>query len=178
MKFQINLATKQYVDMRPFDIGLLVSALLMLILLSVNIYDLAVTYGESRRLNDELAGIAAKGKSAQPPVSDKDWERLQADISYANTIIRRKTVNWFVFLDGMESILPDGVTITSLEPKAATGEMKLSGSALAFNGISMLLANMENSGRFADVYLLTQTEQKIGKTQKGIGFTLSCKVKS
>ncbi len=177
MKFQINLATRQYINMRPYDVGLLVCALLLLSLLSFNVYGLAAAAGECRRLNNELAGISLKGKSAQPPVSDKDWQRLQADIAYANAIIRRKAFNWLVFLDDTESVLPDGVTITSLEPKAATGELKLSGMALTFNGISALLANMENSRRFADVYLLTQAEQKFGKTQKGIVFTLTCKVK-
>lgn len=177
MKLQINLATKQYVDMRPFDIGLLVCALVLLSFLCFNVYDVAVTAGESRRLHSELAAIALKGRSGQPPVSDKDWQRQQADIDYANAIIRRKTFNWATFLDNIEPVLPEGVTITSLQPKATTGELKLSGSALTFNGISALLANMENSGRFLDVYLLTQAEQKFGKNQKGITFSLSCKVK-
>ena len=178
MKLQINLATKQYVDMRPFDMGLLIGALLLLIIFAFNIYEVAVTAGEGRRLNNELTGIALKGKSAQPPVSDKDWKRLETDIAYANVIIRKKTFDWLTFLNAMESVLPEGVTVTSFEPKTATGELKLAGVALTFNGISMLLSNMETSGRFTDVYLLTQTEQKFGKSQKGIAFTLTCKVKS
>ena len=177
MKLQINLATKQYINLRPFDAGLTVSILLLLVVLTFNVYDLAVTSGESRRLHEELAGVALKGKSAYPPVTDKDWQRLQADIASTNAIIRRKAFNWLVFLDDMETVLPDGVTITSLEPKAETGELKLSGIALSFSGISALLANMENSRQFADVYLLTQTEQKVGQTQKGIAFTLTCKVR-
>lgn len=178
MKLQINLATKQYIDMRPVDVGLLICSFLLLMILSFNIYELAVTAGEDRRLKSELAGIAQRGKSTLPPVSDNDWKRFQTDIAYANTIIHKKSFNWFIFMDQMEAVLPDGVTVTSFEPKAATGELKLSGLALTFNGISMLLSNMETSGRFTDVYLLTQTEQKFGKTQTGLAFTLTCKVKS
>lgn len=176
MKLQINLATRQYINLRPFDAGLLVVGVLLLVVLALNVYDLATAAGESRRLSQELAGIASKGKSAYPPVTDKDWQRLQADIASANAIIRKKAFNWLVFLDTMETVLPDGVTITSLEPKAGTGELKLSGAALSFGGISALLANMENSRQFADVYLLSQAEQKFGQTQKGIVFSLTCKV--
>jgi type IV pilus assembly protein PilN len=149
----------------------------LLLILSYNVYELAITVGEGRRLRDELAGIALKGKSALPPVSDTDWKNFQTDVASANAIILRKSFNWFTFLDSMEAVLPDGVTVTSFEPKAATGELKLSGLTLTFNGISMLLSNMETSGRFSDVFLLTQTEQKFGKTQKGIAFTITCKVK-
>ncbi len=176
MKLQINLATRQYINLRPLDAGLLVTGVLLLMVLALNVYDLATAAGESRRLSQELAGTALKGKSAHPPVTDKDWQRLQADIAGANAIIRKKAFNWLVFLDDMETVLPDGVTIISLEPKAGTGELKLSGSALSFGGISALLANMENSKQFADVYLLSQAEQKFGQTQKGTVFTLTCKV--
>lgn len=176
MKLQINLATRQYINLRPVDTGLLVIGLLLLVALALNVYNLATTAGESRQLTQELAGIASKGKSIYPPVSEKDWQRLQADIADANAIIRKKAFNWLVFLDDMETVLPDGVTITSFEPKAVTGELQLSGSALSFGGISALLSNMENSGRFADIYLLSQSELKVGKTQKGIAFTLTCKV--
>ena len=176
MKFQINLATRQYVNLRPFDIGWLISTVLLLGILLLMIYQIAATAGEGRQLKAQLAGADAKGKQAGQPVAEKDWQSQQADIAYANSIIRRKTFNWLVFPDSIEAVLPDGVTITSLEPKAS-GELKLAGLALTFNNISKFLANMENSGLFSDVYLLSQAEQKQGKTQKGISFTITCKVK-
>ena len=39
-----------------------------------------------------------------------------------------------------------------------------------------MLENMEGSKNFSEVYLLSQSDTKVGLTQKGITFNISCKV--
>ena len=108
-------------------------------------------------------------------ISDKQLKAQESRIRFANAAIERKSVNWLSLLDRLEEVVPTGVALTQIEPDRLQG-LKISGAAHSFANLRALLENMERSKNFSEVYLLSQSDAKVGLTQVGIQFSISCKV--
>lgn len=174
MRFTLNLATRLYINTRQVNLvfGILAGVLLVVLALVTGVVVGQVT--DQRRLTAELADINAKITASGKGVSDKEYQALLVRIKATNEIIRRKSFNWVGFLDWLERVVPDGVMFTSLEPSIKDGQLKIAGVARNFTTLRTFLENLEDSGFFTDIYLLTQNELKVDDTQKGVSFSISC----
>ena len=175
MRLTINLATRRYLNLRRLNAWLIVGGLIALALLVFEVRECAYTQGELQRIR---AAEAALGKrpSAAPAVSEPRLKAQAARFAFANALIRRKTVNWLRLLDCLEEVVPNGVALSQIEPDQRDQLLKVSGVARGFDNLRALLENMEQSRNFSEVYLLSQSETKVGLTQKGITFAVTCKV--
>jgi type IV pilus assembly protein PilN len=68
------------------------------------------------------------------------------------------------------------VALNRIEPESHSSTIKVSAAARNFGNIRVFLENLERSPRFSEVYLLNQSETKVGLTQQGILFSVSLRM--
>lgn len=177
MRLNINLATKTYVNSRRLNMAFAVLFSLILIVLILEIRSVSFAAGEIRRINGEIEEMERKSAGGARKVTEQEYQQLLGQIRYANAIISRKSFNWISLLDNLESVVPEGVAITQIAPDPKTRELKITGATLSFARLRTMLENMENSSSFSDIYLLSQSQTRVGESQKGLTFSVNCRVK-
>lgn len=175
MKLTINLATRRYINMRRLNTGLAASLLILAALLVYQVREIAGNQVDINKIRTESAA-ASRGSAGEPAVSPERLRELDAKIAFANELIARKTTNWMGLLDKLEGVVPPGVALSQVKPTVKDEKLQLTGVARNFAGLRSLLENMEQSPNFSEVYLLSQSEVKVGKAQQGLSFNISCKV--
>lgn len=176
MRFNINLATKIYINTKLLKLSTAAAILLLALILILNIRYVAAKSEEMKRLTNEIATLDSKFKTASKGVSEKEYHALLDRIGFANTVIEKKMYNWVDLLDKLEQVVPDGIAISSIDPDPKSHELKLAGIARNFNNLRIFMEHLEDSRSFTDVYLISQGESKLGDTAQGIDFNLTCKV--
>jgi type IV pilus assembly protein PilN len=178
MRLTINLATRIYINMRRLNFFIVAAFALMILLLTVNVKNIATGFGESQRLIHGIAILEGKSKKAtSEAVPDKEYQTLLARIKFANGLIEQKTFNWLILLDKLEGVVPDGIAIASIEPSPKDDGLKLAGMAKNFSNLRKFMENLEESKYVTDIYLVGQSDTQVSPSQKGIGFQIICKAK-
>jgi len=173
MRLTTNLATRRYVNLAQLNLALLLGFVLCGSLALFKAVEIGGNASEISRIDRLIRGSATREGGV--PVSAAQLKAQASRIAIANAIIEKKTVNWLNFLDRLEEVVPAGVTLTEITPDRLQ-TLKIRGAARSFQNLRSLLENLENSKDFSEVYLLSQSDTKVGLTQKGIVFSLSCKV--
>lgn len=175
MNFNINLATKVYIDFRRLNIALLLILLVLVTWLSISGYRLYRVYGEIARITEYRERIE-KGLGSKK-FTDAEYKALQAEVKGINGIIIRKTTDWTALLASFERLLPDGVALKNLE-SVDKGGVRISASAKTFAGIRRFVENLDNSKLFTDVNLLEHSIVREGGDNKsefkGFSFSITC----
>lgn len=178
MRLTINLATRIYINKRRLNFFIIAAFALMVLLLLVNVRNIATAFGNVQRLNHGIAILEGKTrKVASEAVPDKEYQAILARIKFANGLIEQKTFDWLSLLDKLENVVPDGITITSIEPSPKDEGLKLAGMAKNFGNLKKFMENLEDSQYFTDVYLVGQSDAQVTPDQKGIAFNITCKAK-
>ena len=177
MRLTINLATRPYLNHRLINLILAVIIILLILFVVINVKDIATNYGEINRVTKELLALEQKSGSKGRKVPEVEYQNLVRQIRFANGVIYRKTFSWLSLLDKLENAVPDGVSLNHIEPDSKGKVLKLTGTTSTFPRLRQLLENMESSTDFTDIYLLSQTDARVGDTQKGITFNITCQVK-
>ncbi len=176
MRLTINLATRFYINMRRVNFLIAGAILLLLILLSAIVADIASDLGTMRRLNSGIAALEGKAaKSAGAAVPDRDYQDLLARIRFANGIIEKKTFDWLTLFDRLENVVPDGIALSAIEPDPKDMGLKIGGLAKGFGNIRKFMENLEDSKFFTDVYLVSQSAMQVSQNEKGMSFQITCK---
>ncbi|GFO70267.1 fimbrial protein [Geomonas limicola] len=172
MKLTTNLATRRYINQRQLDGWLLGALVLMLVLAGYQVAGLAQNQAEISRLH---ALTAKTGGPSGPKVSEAQLKAQARQVEFANQLIEMKTVNWLGLLDRLEEVVPAGISLSEIVPERNRG-LRLRGVVRNFDTLRGLMEGLERSRSFSEVYLLNQKESKVGSTQEGITFEISCKV--
>lgn len=175
MRLQINLATRRYVNTRGVKGVAVALCLLIGGALVYQVQDAAYRQGEIKRLKEVTAATAAKSGRG-PQVSEPQYRELMVKIRSANEMLAQKSLDWVALLDQLEAVVPDGMALNSIEPSREGNEVKLTGVTRNFSAVRKLLENLEQSSYFSEVYLLSQQQAKVGLTQRGVTFSVTCKV--
>lgn len=176
MQFKTNLATRSYINTRQLNLVVSVLIAFLLLWVSLNVKDIAYNIGETKRLTKDITALDTKFKATSKGVSEKEYGVLLTKINFANAIIEKKSFNWVDLLDKLETVMPEGVALSAIEPDPKKQLLKLSGVATNFNNVRQLFENLEASNFFTNVFLENQAEIKVGQSQKGISFAITCKV--
>jgi type IV pilus assembly protein PilN len=175
MRLTINLATRRYLNLSRLNAWLVACGLLLGVLFLFELREVAYDQGELGRVRAASAAIGSR-PAAGPTVSPAQLKTQEAKIRFANQLIEKKSENWLKLLDFLEEVVPEGVALSQIEPDKHEQLLKVSGVARNFDNVRELLENMEQSKNFSEVYLLSQNDAKVGLTQRGIVFAVSCKV--
>jgi type IV pilus assembly protein PilN len=168
MKITVNLATRPFIELRPFLLRLrwmmgalaLVSvALIVTAHLLQKKLDVAQAQMDAveRRTSDAQAEKTANERRMKQPANAAVLERAH----FLNLLFLRKSFSWTAVLMDLETVLPTGVQITAIEPQVgADGEvvirLRVAGDR---DRAVQLVRNLEHSKRFLHPRLSSEALQ-------------------
>lgn len=176
MRFNINLATRTIYDHRLVSRLCTVTIVVLSALLVLNVFRFSWNLGEMRRLDAEISAAEKRLQSAPPGISEQEHAAVRQGATFFNEIIMRKTYGWLAFLEELENVTPEGVSLTLLSPDKADGIIKIEGLARNFRALESFLEMLEDSGYFHEVLLLSHKNEDLWEQAKGLRFSISCKV--
>ena len=175
MRHSINLATRIYINTSRLNFVIISVLTLLVLILVFNIRNSATELGEMKKLNGKLNLLEGKAGAAKgATINEKEYQTQLARIKLANAIIEQKTFDWLMLLDRLETVVPDGISLVSIEP-SKNGELKLAGIAKNFGNLRNYMENLEDSRYFAEVYLVSQSDLLQSDGRQGISFNITCK---
>ncbi len=177
MQFKINLATRTYINKKKVNSAIVASVIVLLFLFLVQVKIYSRNAGEISRISSLTTADKAVFKKNVPEFTDKDYVKLTDNIKFCNSLIEKKTYDWVGLLNRLESVVPEGLTLTSLEPDSEEHTIKLTGNSLTFGVMSHFIQNLEASDFFSNVYLHKQDEKETKDKQNLLSFTITCKYK-
>jgi Tfp pilus assembly protein PilN len=173
MRFDINLATKRYIDQRA--VTLILAAVIVVTLLTAlyNGYRIADNIQGVRQVEGQLAALTGRYQQGSG-VSEKEYTALLASVAHVNDILTRKGREWLVVFQRLEETVSDGVALTHCEPDLKTKTLKLQGVAHSFTHVRRFVENLQKSPHFQNVSLERHAENKEGEGLSTVTFSLSC----
>lgn len=168
MKLSVNLATRPFIELRPFFLRLrIIMASLALVALALAV----VTHSLQKKVDVQQAQLReVKGQTLQVQLErTREERRMQLPQNAAvlerahllNSLFLHKSFSWTAVMMDLETVLPVGVQVTTIEPQiSGTGEL---GIRLRVAGdrdrAVQLLRNLEHSQRFLQPRLSTEVSQ-------------------
>ena len=161
MEIKLNLASKPYLNRQSVRFWLLLFGILLVVLLFLN-----GSYGYSnyrqlqlfderfQELNDQLSGLHGTSTDYSP----EKLAEIKAEVGLANEIIDADRFRWTTLLSRFESVLPDDVTIHSIQPNFRERTVRLSGMARDVSALTRFVDNMLNSEDLNQVFLQSHGE--------------------
>lgn len=157
MRITVNLATRPFVELRPFFLRL---RIFMAVLAVVGIGALIATHLLQKKLDAAKAQIdqvhAKVVTARQEKQSNEQRMRQPANAAvlarahFLNTLFLRKSFSWTAVMMDLETVLPIGVQVTSIEPAISSDgnviiRLRVSGER---DRAVQLVRNLERSKRF------------------------------
>jgi type IV pilus assembly protein PilN len=168
MKITVNLASRPFVELRPYLVRLRWA---MGALALVSIALIATTHvlqqkldvaqaqmnAVEKRTNDAVAEKTANERRMKQPANAAVLERAH----FLNLLFLRKSFSWTAVLMDLETVLPTGVQITAIEPQvSADGDvvirLRVAGDR---DRAVQLVRNLEHSKRFLHPRLSSEALQ-------------------
>lgn len=167
MKITLNLASKPYVDLRSV-LRRLRLIMLVLILLAVPLYLLLKSEQTKAQtatarvdgMENRLQSLQHQQQSYEALMRQPQNAAVLAQADYLNGLFRKKAFSWTATMTDLETVLPEGVQVLSLDPavtKSGQVEIHLRVSG-AQNRAIELVQNLEKSRHFADTRISGQTQ--------------------
>lgn len=176
MRLTINLATRTYINDRLVNLVLAVVGAVLTLAVVGTVWGIVGDTGTLRRLRGEIASLEGREHAGAKPVGRKELDAVLEQIRFANGLIERKSADWLQLLDRIETVVPDGISLTSVQPERAKQTLKLSGAARDFGRIRAMIDAMEASQDFTDVFLVSQSETRATDGRRTMTFVVTCKV--
>ncbi len=157
MRITLNLATRPFTDhgpaIRHLRIGMAVLAALCLLFgLGLHLFDSQAAEARAREhsLDGAIARIEAERQHAQVFMQRPDNARLLDQAEFLNERFDEKAFSWTLAMEAMETVLPAGVQVTSIEPtRNKDGHITVELRVLGPHDRSVdLVRNLEHSRRF------------------------------
>ena len=168
MKITANLATRPFIELRPFLLRL---RWVMGALAVISVALIVSTHILQKKLDVAQAQMAAVEKRTNAATTEKsaNERRMKQPANAAvlerahflNLLFLRKSFSWTAVLMDLETVLPTGVQITAIEPQvSADGEvvirMRVAGDR---DRAVQLVRNLEHSKRFLHPRLSSEALQ-------------------
>lgn len=167
-----NLSTRPFYNMRAVQMALGALALLVIALTLFNAFELirqgtrqralgareVEAQAESTRLRSDASRIRAQ-------INPKELETVAASAREANGIIDLRTFSWTQLLAQFETTLPDGVRITTIQPRVDKDGRVLIDVAVEARrstDLETFLDALEMTGSFHDVLTTEERSNKDG----------------
>jgi len=173
MKLTLNLASRTYINRRAlFGFYLAFGGgLVLLLALGIGLY--ARNQMHLRQLRQQLAELgqqaATPSQTGGEPFTAAAYEKLLADIRFANEILAQDSFRWTDLLNRMEEVVPEKVAISGIDPDYKEKELQLTGLAMRVEDLQQFLDNLITSDYFTDVYLLKQSRIKSAGRNEAAG---------
>lgn len=176
MRFTINLATRTYLDHRLLNRIAYCAITLLLLITAWNVNRVSSNMGEQSRLKAEISGAQSTLGAKPSGISEAELSRQKTQIRFYNEIIERKSKNWLNILELFENVTPEGIAMSSLMPDKKLEVFKIDGHARSFKVLQQYLEKLETSKNFSSIMLISHQNMVTGEKERGVKFSISCKV--
>jgi len=168
MRISVNLATRPFVELRPFFARL---RIVMGALAVAAIVLFVVTHSMQKKLDRaqaQMDALKARTAAAQNEKINNERQMRQpanaavlARSHFLNQLFLRKSFSWTAVMMDLETVLPVGVQVTSIEPQiSAEGDvmihLRVSGDR---DKAVQLVRNLERSKRFLGPHINSENSQ-------------------
>lgn len=168
MRITVNLATRPYVELRPYLLRLrIVMAALVAVAigLAVGAHVMQKTLDARRQqmaaLQKKTLGFENEKASNERRMHQPDNAAVLERAHFLNALFLRKSFSWTAVMMDLERVLPSGVQVTSIEPQVnADGSVVIRLRVAGDRGKAIdLVRNLERSERFLRPRLNSETQQ-------------------
>jgi type IV pilus assembly protein PilN len=166
MKITLNLASQPYVDLRSvlkrlrlIMLALVVLAIPLFLLLKSAEKKAQSATARVNRLQNHVLSLEQQQQSYEALMRQPQNAAVLAEASYLNGLFRQKAFSWTATMTELETVLPEGVQVLSLDPEILkNGEvvihLRVSGPR---DRAIELIQNLEKSRHFASPRLAGET---------------------
>jgi type IV pilus assembly protein PilN len=178
MEIKLNLASKPYLNRQGVRLWLLLACSFMLLLLVINGYYGYQNFRQLRLLESrflELDGQAFTVQGAPSGYTPENYAAVGDKIVLANAIVAADQFRWTVLLSRFEELVPDDVSIRTIQPNFKERSVTLAGVALDVSAMTRFVDNLLLSEDLNQAYLQRHGEVKSdqgGGNQFYVGFSL------
>jgi type IV pilus assembly protein PilN len=179
MRISINLATRPFVELRPLFLRLrIVMALLVVVAIALGLW--------AHAMQQRLTRATAQMDSLRNQTNAAQQERLHNEARmrtppnaavlnrahFLNGIFLEKSFSWTAVMMDLETVLPTGVQVTSIDPSVTAGgdviiRLRVSGER---DRAVQLVRNLEHSRRFLEPRLSGEASQAKETVAQRTGF--------
>ncbi len=168
MRISVNLASRPFVELRPFFARLrIIMAALLLLAIGLGIWlhtenaKLAIAQGQMQALQARTTAAQQEKIKNEARMRQPANAAVLERAHFLNTVFLAKSFSWTAVLMDLENVLPIGVQVTSIEPSTtADGDviirLRVAGDR---DRAVQLVRNLERSRRFLSPRLSGETSQ-------------------
>jgi type IV pilus assembly protein PilN len=168
MRIAINLATRPFTDLGPIikrlRIGMAVLAALSLIFgIGLHLFSSQAAEARARErvLDGKIAAIRSERMAAEATMRQPANAQLLQQAEFLNQRFDDKAFSWTLAMEAMETVLPAGVQVTSIEPVRSkegltTVHLRVLGPR---DRAEELVRNLERSRRFLSPRIVGETAE-------------------
>jgi type IV pilus assembly protein PilN len=159
MRITLNLATRPFTDQGPaikrLRIGIAVlAALCLLFVVGLHLFDSQAAEARAREhsLDGAIARVQAEREQDQALMRQPANAEILTQAEFLNERFDEKAFSWTLAMEAMETVLPAGVQVTSIEPqRRKDGHIAVELRVLGPHDRSVdLVRNLEHSRRFLE----------------------------
>ncbi len=177
MRVQVNLASRPFVELRPFFLRLrLAMAALAVVGLAIAIAAHILSAKAARQqlqldlLRNQTISVQQSKLHTEQRMRDPVNARVLDRAHFLNALFLRKSFSWTAVMMDLENVLPNGVQVTSIEPQVSPDGnvgIRLRVAGERANAVQ-LVRNLERSRRFLQPRLAAEASQlKEGNSANG-----------
>jgi len=166
MKVRLNLATSPLESKRRFAVSSSLAgtlAILGFFFLSWNAYSVwrsdKVVRARQAALENQIAALQQQRQALSAFFDRPETVKRRQRAAYLNALIQQRAFPWIKIFMDLESILPEGVRVVSIEPKLAGDivQLRFVVGALTDEGKLKFLKTLETSPEFSRIELLNES---------------------
>lgn len=170
MRITLNLATRPFADLGPaikrLRIGMAVLAVIA-IALGVGLHAIhqkaEAARARDHSLDGQIARITQEREGYQALMRQPNNAQVLAQAAVLNKLFDEKAFSWTLAMEDLETVLPGGVQVTTLEPaRAKDGQITLRLRVVGPRDRSVdLVRNLEHSRRFLQPRIVGENASEI-----------------
>ena len=176
MEINVNLATRQFIDLRPV-VKWLRNATASMAVLAMLVGSIAYIVHEkaerarsrTRSIEEKISGLRYERRAYQETIDHSKNVRLRREADGLNEIIDAKSFSWTQAMKDLEALLPEKLQVIAIEPsRAKDGTLTIHIRVLGPREKDVeFLSNLENSSRFLSPRIVGESRDKTdaGPTQ-------------
>lgn len=167
MRITLNLASRPFADIGP-AIKRLRIAMAALAVLSIGLgiglhlvhHSAELARARDHSLDGQIAGITREQQRYVDMMHQPDNARLLGQVNSLNAIFDEKLFSWTLAMEDLETVLPGGVQVSSLEPVFKDGVVTLHLRVIGPRDREVaLVANLEHSRRFLSPRIVNESAE-------------------
>ncbi len=177
MRITLNLASRPFTDLGPplkrLRIGMAVLAVLcLLFVLGLHLFDRQAAAARAREhsLDGQIARIQSERAAAEALMTRPDNAQLLTQADFLNQRFDEKAFSWTLAMEAMETVLPAGVQVSSIEPlRDKDGHITVHVRVVGPRDRAVdLVSNLERSRRFLQPRIVGENAESSNGPSKNL----------